>query len=158
MNIAVQEIVKDIIGKPCSRKQVGRMKSLSLGFGEIIPYKPDMKRISEISYGEWELGTYYCSWRILKDGRIVCGSQDTTDIDDLNIEINKIEVGRFGSLRQLTDLDVRVECDNGIAIDFLATISDDDEWFHIFCPENRYVEFKVVSGWRVGASDKPWVE
>ena len=154
MNIEVREIVKDIIGKPCSRKQVGRMKSLSLGFGEIVPNKSRLKE--SIDYAEWELGTYYCSWRILKDGRIVCGSQDTADIDDLNVEISKIEVGRFVALRQLTDLDVRAECDNGIAIDFLATISDDDECFHIFCPENRHVEFKVISGWKIGPSDKPW--
>jgi hypothetical protein len=157
MNSEVQEILKDIIGKPCCRKMVGEWRSLSLGFGEIVPYKPDMKRISKISYGEWELGTFYDSWRILKAGRILCGSKDAVDtIAELNAAVNRIEIGRCSALRQLTDMDVRVECDNGVTIDFLATVSGGEESFHIFCPKNQYIEFTVKSGWQVGPSDKPW--
>jgi hypothetical protein len=88
---------------------------------------------------------------------VVCGSQDAADsIEELNLALRRIEFGRFASLRQLTELDVRVEFDNDVAVDFLATISDEDECFHIFCPENIYIEFSLRGAWKIGQSDKPW--
>jgi hypothetical protein len=51
---------------------------------------------------------------------------------------------------------VRVELDNGCAVDFLTTLSEDDECFHMFCPGSLYVEFSVAGGWKIGPSDKPW--
>jgi len=154
MDATVQEVIKDMVGKPCCRQQVGRGRSLSLGFGEKI------RRATAISdgvYGEWEIGTYYGSWRVIHDGKILCGSRDAADsIEDLNVALSRIRFGRFANLRQLTDWDVRVELDNGVMIDFLAEVSDDDEVFHIFCPENRCVQFSIVGGWKTGPSNMPW--
>jgi len=128
------------------------MRSLSLGFGEKVQSKSR-------PYGEWEIGTYGCAWRVVKSGTVLCGSQDSADkIQDLNAALNLIELGQFVFLRQLTDLDVRVQFDNGVTVDFLATISDGDECFHIFCPEEIYVEFSVGGGWRIGKSNQPWKE
>ena len=88
---------------------------------------------------------------------MLCASQDPADsIDELNQALNGIELGRFSSLRQVGEMDVRVELDNGCAIDFLATISDDGECFHIFCPESICVVFSPADGWQIGPSDKPW--
>ena len=88
---------------------------------------------------------------------ILCGSNDAADsIEALNAVLGRIELGGLASLRTLGDLDVNVEFDSGIAVDFLATISDGDECFHIFCPDKVYVEFSVSGGWKIGKSDIPW--
>jgi hypothetical protein len=128
------------------------MRSLSLGFGEKVPGKSRV-------YGEWEIGTYGCAWRVTKNGTVLCGSQDpANNFQDLNAALNRIELGRFVFLRQLTDLDIRVQFDNDLAVDVLATISDGDECFHIFCPEDIYVRFSVSGGWKIGKSNQPWEE
>ena len=130
------------------------MRSLSLGFGNQVHRKT---KLIDKFYGEWEIGTYLVAWRVIQGGRVVCGSQDAADsIEELNLALRRIEFGRFASLRQLTELDVRVEFDNDVAVDFLATISDEDECFHIFCPENIYIEFSLRGAWKIGQSDKPW--
>ena len=45
----------EFAGKPCTRKAVGRMRSLSLGFG--TPAHPKTKP-SDVGYREWEIGSY----------------------------------------------------------------------------------------------------
>ena len=152
----VQEVVARIIGKPCCRKRVWRGRSLHLGFGERIPHG-DPQLIDEF-YGEWEIGTYHCAWRVIAQGKVLCGRQDVVDsIDELNQALNEISIGRFASLVQLTPLDVRVEFDNGLAVDFLSTVSDGDACFHIFFgAENLCVQFTADRGWEIGDFDKPW--
>jgi hypothetical protein len=154
MNDSINKVIEQLTGKPCWRKQVGRNRSLSLGFGGMVHRKSQQ---GDRLYGEWEVGTYYGAWRVFQGGRVLCGSQDPVDsVDDLNAILNRIEFGGFAYLRQFTNLDVRIEFDNALSVDFLATISGDDECFHIFCPESLYVEFSVVSGWRLGKSNNAW--
>jgi hypothetical protein len=130
------------------------MRSLSLGFGTEAR---STVKINEKVYREWEIGTYCGAWRVLREGVVLCGSQDAVDsIADLNLALGRVNFGRFISLQQFTDLDIRVEFDNGVAVDFLATTSDDDESFHMFCPENRFIKFSVQGGWKVGPADRPW--
>ena len=156
MNRDVAVLVEQIIGKSCTRKEVGRMRSLSLGFGAEVR---STIKLNEKIYREWEVGTYRCAWRVVREGIVLCGSQDVVDsIEELNLALDRIEFGRFMSLRQFSDLDVRVEFDSGVAVDFLATISDEDECFHIFCPPKRFIQFSVRNGWKAGPSDKPWIE
>lgn len=153
MNTEITELIEKIIGMQCSRKEVGRCRSLSLGFG----VEGGVSNISKTAYREWEIGTYYSAWRFVRDGIVICGSQDVVDsIDELNRAIGQVDLGRLRSLRQLTDLDVRIEFDSGVAVDIFATTSDEDECFHIFCPEERVIQFSVRDGWKAGPSDKPW--
>jgi hypothetical protein len=77
-------------------------------------------------------------------------------IDDLRQKMSAIEWTQCSAIRQLTDLDVQVEFDNGVFVDFLATISDEDEVLHLFCPDKLVVTFSIAEGWMVGPSDKPW--
>jgi hypothetical protein len=150
MTVPVHEIIKGVVGKPCSRKEVGEWKSLSLGFGEIIP---DASRPR--NYAEWEFRIYHGSWRIVRNSAIVLGSRDLHSNAEFNRAIDSVKIGNFSALSHLTNLDVRIECDNNIAIDFLASTSHDDAVMCIFCPNHRYIEFKVKSGWKTGASNKP---
>lgn len=155
MDPNIQDVIKLIIGRPCCRKQVGSMRSLSLGFGNKVPQSNP--RVKTTFYGEWELGTYNGAWRISCQGKISCASNDPVEsIGELDSALNDIQLGSVIAIGHLTSFDVRVELEPGIFIDFLAATSDDDECFHIFCPNDMYVEFSTQRGWSLGKSNKPW--
>jgi hypothetical protein len=147
------DILSKIVGQPCTRKEVGRSKSLSIGFGDEA--NDDSQKRGK-RYKRWEIGTYYNSWRVVKGATVLLSNIDSNDLDELNRELNKIELGRVASIRQLSEFDVRVELDNGVALDFLGTNADEDEYFHVFGPENSYIQFSRA-GWETGRSDQPWV-
>ena len=150
----VERMIAGLVGEPCMRKEVGEYKSLSLGFGpEEVPNKVPAARI----YRTWELRTYRSSWRIVRGGFVICGHRDLGDNAEFNITLGSIDLGKFASLRQLNDLDIRIELDNGVKVDFLSTFSDDDELISIFCPGNSIIEYSVRHGWITGPSDKPWI-
>ena len=155
MNEAFHQSLKSLIGRPCCRMQARTAGGLSIGFGKKI-FHGNPRVITEF-YGEWEIGSYYGSWRYIQNGRILCASEDIfVDVHQMNQRINEIELGDFSSLRQIGNFDFRVESSSGIWVDFLATISDGDEIFHVFCPENVYWEFTADGGWKTGKSDQPW--
>lgn len=144
-----QAIFLELIGKCCCRQRVGRGRSLSVGFGKKVPYpKPKM---GDTFYGEWEIGTYSSAWRIIREGRVVCGSTDTVDsIDELDERLQAVKLGEVVSIEALSQFDIRVKLNNGVFIDCLCTFADDDEVFHILGPEGVYVEYKVPDGWKAG--------
>jgi hypothetical protein len=148
MNNEIARTIEKIVGQPCTRKAVGRMKSLSLGFGGKT--QPDK------NYRVWECGTYNCAWRVVCDGKVLCGSQDPLDLNEFNALLEGLDFGRFASIENLNRLDMRVNFDTGVAIEFITTFGDDDESFHIFGPEHIFIKFSVKSGWGIGPSDKPW--
>ena len=141
-----------MVGQPCTRREVGQWKSLSLGFGEEAE-RTGIPRSR--AYRAWEFGTYRGAWRIIQNGTVLCGSRDTEDIQEMNQVLANISLGRFSSLRQLSELDLRVELDNGVVVDFLTVNSDDDESFHVSCPGSLWVNFSATAGWTISPSDKP---
>ena len=156
MDITVRGYIERAIGQVCCRQHIGKDGSLSLGFGEVIRLKT---AIAEADHGTWEVGTYYRSWRVVHGRRILCGSQDQVDdINEFRRVIRAIEWGRLSDIRQHNGIDVRIEFNTGVFVDILSTISDYDEVFHMFLPENIVVAFSVVKGWKAGPSDKPWKE
>lgn len=155
MEISIQEVIEPLFGKPCCRRSVGSGRSLAIGFGEKVFH--NNPRLNTAYYGEWEIGTYNDAWRILQNGRIMCASNDPVDsMAELDSAVNKIELGCIRSLSDFANFDVRVELDDGIVIEFLAASSDDDECFHIFCPDKVCIVLNPRLGWAVGASNKPW--
>lgn len=120
-----------------------------MGFGEKIYH--NNPRLNDTYYGEWEIGTYHCCWRVVKEGKILCGATDPVDYnDELEVPLNEIKFGSIISIDNPTTMDVRVTFDSGVIIDFLSTISYQDEYFHIICPEkeNKYIEFLPGGEWR----------
>lgn len=154
MNKEILNIISSVYGKKCCRVAVGNYKSLSFGFGERIFHNNHC--LKDKFYGEWEIGTYYGSWRVLKNNKIILGSYlSEDDIDFLNKKINEIEFGEVVAITNLSELDVRVVFSNGVMVDFIPTFSDEDEVFHMFCPENIYVEFTSEGLWKIGKSNVP---
>jgi len=127
-----------------------------MGFGEKVAHsKP---KTEDPFYGEWEVGSYSSAWRIVREGRVVCGSSDVVDsIKDLDERLQAITLGSVMLVETLSLLDIRVKLDNGVFIDFICASKEDDEMFHIFGPENLYVEYACPDGWRIGKSNVPWV-
>ena len=155
MGRKVKALIKPMLGKPSCSKRVGSFNSLALGFGKKV-YHGNPK-LADDFYGEWEIRTYCYAWRVVKNKKVLCASSDAVDsIDELNAVLKKIKLGCIISLAQLTSLDVRVGFDTGVTVDFLATVSDEDEGVVIFCPEDKCIQFTVGSGWTTGPSRKPW--
>lgn len=144
-----------LIGKRCCRQRVGRWRSLSVGFGEKVPHSKKTK--ADTFYGEWELGSYSSAWRIVREGRVICGSSDvvnsTEELDDM---LQAIALGCVVDVLSPSPLDIRVQLESEVFIDFLCTSSDNDEMFHIFGPESLYLEYRWPNGWALGKSDTPW--
>jgi hypothetical protein len=146
-----QKLIAPLIGLPNCRKKVGYRKSLSFGFGEKITNP----KLRDGYYGEWEIGTYNCAWRIIKDSRIVCGSCDPVDsIQDMDSLVQSIEFGGVLNIHQIGEVDFRVDFKNKISAEFFSAISDNDEVFHVFCPGNKCIEFTLEGGWEIGASNR----
>ena len=154
MKKEILNAITSIYGKKFCRVRVGRSKSLSMGFGEKKFHNKPI--LSDKYYGEWEIGTYYGSWRIIKNNKIILGSTDSKDdLDYLNKKIKKIKFGEIVSITNISAFDVRVEFNNNLIVDFITLFSDDDEYFHIFIPDHGVVRFKKGS-WVVGKSNVPW--
>ncbi len=154
MNALVEDAIRSMLNKRCCRQRVWRPRSLSLGFGEKVYH--GNSNLVDAFYGEWEIGTFYCAWRVIYDQKILCGSSDAVDsLDELDAALKQIDFGCIQSLTQPTRFDVRAEFDTGIAVEFLASTSDDDECFHVFGPQSLHVEFSVLEGWKIGKSNKP---
>ena len=151
MTPEVNAILEKIVGQPCTRKEVGSMRSLSLGFGE---ESIDIKR-RDRQYRLWELGTYSGDWKIVNDAGVVLAKGMSSDIGELDFKLQTLQIGRFVSIQQLSKADVRLKLDGGVTVDFYGDNNNDDEYFHVFCPENVYIEFSE-RGWQVGRSDVPW--
>lgn len=152
--ISMLQEIEQMAGLECSRREVGRSRSLGLGFGQESRIS---RRLNRTPYREWEIGTYRGAWRVIYAGKVVCGSQDVVDsIGDLDSALQRVALGRFVSLRRAGDLDVRIEFDDDTTVDFLATIRDEDELLHKFGPDGRIAEFSALEGWRLAPADEPW--
>ena len=109
MNAEILDKFTTLYGKPCCRKNVGERKSLSLGFGRKIYNAPKMR--GPAFYGEWEIGTYSCAWRVIKDNIVICGSTDPVDSNvELDSMLNKIDFNCIIQISQYNSIDVHVDC------------------------------------------------
>jgi hypothetical protein len=151
----MREVLAPLFGKACCRQRVGKMRSLSLGFGPKV--KHGKSGLSDDFYGEWEVGTYSGSWRVVRDGRVVCGSTEVVDsLEELDGRIRSIVFGRLAAIEMVSKLDIRLVFEDGTHIDILATSSEGDELFHVFCPDHMFVEYTAPGIWKLGKSNLPW--
>jgi hypothetical protein len=148
-----QKLIKPLIGQSICRKQVGFRRSLSIGFGNKISHSNQKTR--DDYYGEWEIGTYNCAWRIVKDKKVLCGSHDPADsIKEIDSSLQRIELGCILSLDRRGQADFYFQLENNMAIEFFFATSEENEVMHVFCPSNRYLEFIVDQGWQMKNSEQ----
>jgi len=154
-NAAIQNAISPLIGKSCCRQKVGEMRSLSMGFGAKVPH--GTSNLSSDFYGEWEIGTYTAAWRVVNGGSILCGSDDSGATDEeLDMRLNKIGFGNLTAINIIMPFDIRVMFDSGIYVEFLVCTAENDEIFHVFGPQDLYIEWSVQNGWKIGKSNTPW--
>jgi hypothetical protein len=154
VNTTVDRMFNEVVGQPCTRKEVGSMRSLSLGFGDEAP--ADSKKRNR-HYRVWEMGTYGANWRITNGSVVLLSKDGEAGEAELDVRLQLIDIGRFSAIRQRSGTDLTLEFDNGVAVDLFGDASTNDEYFHLFCPKKLYAEFSQA-GWRVGRSDEPWTE
>lgn len=154
MDIKITNAITAIYGKKFCSAKVGNHKSLSIGFGEKTPH--NIERLDDKYRCEWRIGTYYSSWRIIRDGKIILGSNDSNDIEYLNCQLNALDFKEIAEISNYTLLDIQVVLRDDMIIQFINTISDEDETFHMFCPDNTCVIFSTEGSWEVGPSNEPW--
>lgn len=154
INANVRSMFADFMGKPCCRQRVGEWRTLSIGFGARVPHT-SQKSVDSF-YGEWEIGTWSAAWRILHGTKVLCGSKDLVDsTEELDKKLQNVHLGRILDIENLSPLDVRVTLDDGVYIDFICVSDIDDEMFHIFAPNDLYIEFKDAR-WNFGNTKKLW--
>ncbi|MGY8767910.1 MAG: hypothetical protein ACKVH8_05665 [Pirellulales bacterium] len=152
----ISNALKEMVDQKCNLQRIGEYKSLTLGFGKI---ENVVTPISNAAHGQWEIITYDCSWRVIKQGKVLCGSGDLVDsIDNLIESFSLLKLGRFVSLEHLSEFDIRVNFSSEMSVDLLCTTSeDDDEILQIFLPNHQVAIFSIIYGWKIGRSDAPWV-
>lgn len=139
-------IVTSMRHERCNIKKIGKRRDLSIEFGERA--EKNKWKIPFVEHRKWRLGTYRSAWRLLKDEKIICGSQDVADsVDDLNKKLANTEIGTLSNVELISAYDVRVSFSNNVIIDFFCTFEDEDEIFHIFGDDNLYVGYSIVEGW-----------
>lgn len=140
--------LRSMLGQSISSVFV-RGKRLCIGFGRL-------SEATTIAHGEWEIGTYECSWRIVQKSRVTCASNDPVDTPtELEEALKACDLGEFSGMQPLSEFDTRFLFTRG-SVDILCTISDEDELLHIFLPEKEVATLSVSEGWMLGRSDRPW--
>ncbi|HEV2464239.1 MAG TPA: hypothetical protein VGT04_10560 [Acidobacteriaceae bacterium] len=154
MTAEVCEILEKIVGLPCTRKEFGFLRSLSLGFGDEASAETKKRNRQ---YRLWEIGTYSAAWQITNRDVVLLSKDQSGNADELDARLQGIPLGRFKAVRQISETNLELVLDNELLVKISGNAGDYDEYFHVFCPEKRYVEFSK-SGWVIGRSDVPWDE
>lgn len=150
---SVRSAIDGLVGQECCRQRIGRGRSLAIGFGNKVKHgKP---RLVDDFYGEWEIGSYMAAWRIIQADELLCGSNDVVQsLDELDKRLSKIRLGKVAEIVWFSKFDIRVQLEEQIRIEFLWVSSEDDEMFHIFCPNNLYVKYSIRDGWETESGEK----
>lgn len=150
----VQQALAGSIGLPCHQLFIGEHASLSIGLGRSGPAPAKMGAKQRY---EWEMGTYSRGWRVLREGRIVCGALDL-DANEFDIShlLSPHEIGCLVAVQSNGCMDVTLQFEHKMEIQFLTLMVEDDELFHAFGPQSIYVQFDALHGWQVGKSNRPW--
>jgi hypothetical protein len=124
-----------------------------LGFGE---HTVSDWRGREDHHAEWIIGTFEGPWIVSLRGSILCNSYEGDSIHEISQRLRSIPWAPVAGIMMLSNLAVRVNCCNGLGIDFIGRIGSEEALFHIMYPTKMLAEYSHRNGWRVGPSDKPW--
>jgi hypothetical protein len=134
-----------------SLQRIDSDRNIFIGFGTVSINK------FKVPHGAWEIGSYRSSWRVVRNGKIVCGSQDADEsFEELHAKLNNIKFGAFIGVRNISLFDIRFSFSDDVSLEFLGSFSDDDEALHIFSPNNIVCTHTLSGEWQLGSADGPW--
>ncbi|WP_111859910.1 hypothetical protein [Acinetobacter sp. CFCC 10889] len=149
--LEIPAILQEIIGKKCCRKYLGEWNSLHLGFGEKIYHSNE--RLCTPFYGEWEIGTYFANWEIMQDGNIILDKKLKNTSMELQQQLDVINLCCITKIELChTNTSVSFIFDHDIVLRFYERNElemQDIIIAHAFLPNERYVEFHPLSGWKI---------
>lgn len=139
-------LIEDSYGEACCRKRVRFGNSISLGFGKKV-YHEDSSLIDNF-YGEWNYGCYHKLWRITRGDQIILqGWDDFENYLEIDILLQKIDLGKLVRISVIENLSLIIKLDNDLSIEFFPDSEDDDADFHAFLPNDKCLEYYFGKGW-----------
>lgn len=152
---AVRATLSEMMGRKCSLQRIDTDGTLRIGFG-VLRLRP-IRGSHSVEHAEWEIGTYYRSWRVCHGVEVLCGGQDPLgEPNILEQRLNQVDFGTFKDCHQLSAFDVRIRFSTDVYVDVLGAVSNDDEIVHLFSPNHQVTTFSIGRGWQQGPSNKPW--
>ncbi len=143
------DIREYLIGLQSCYIKVGYGSKLRIGLGNKIFY--NIPRLKRKYYGEWDISSHFCGWRVLKDNVVICGYD--SEIKDSNEILKSIEPGSLKDIFHINKFDIRLTFDKNISIDFLCQSTD--EPILIILGDSKKVSFELTqTGWVQSSSDE----
>ncbi|EHQ91030.1 DUF3027 domain-containing protein [Desulfosporosinus youngiae] len=147
MNAKFEEIRKNITGLDHCYIRVGYGGKLRLGLGNKIYYKHP--RLQGKFYGEWDISSLSCSWRIADGKKLLCGYDD--EVKFCNEVIESLHFGRISEVIQLSFFDIRLVFNSGKIIDYFLQSKEDVSL--VISGEKEKVTYELFSdGWEKTSS------
>lgn len=150
MNRNIPSLLSEMIGKSCCDIRIRHGNVFLLAMGDKIPY--DNPRLKDRYHGEWDLMVEDCAWRVLRDGKFVCGSGDDLEVWDSRVQ-NLMSL-KLKDIIQVSAVDISFLFDKGYEISIIGT-SQVDNYFTILCPNNFFAQFNSSGEWIIGDSNEP---
>lgn len=148
MSEIFNEIYANLIGKECCSIRIGFGSMLRIGIGEKVFY--ENPKLKGKFHGEWDIISRSCSWRIVKENKILCGDND--DIEECSNIVNKLTCGRVKDIFQTFEPDLTIQFDNNIHIEYFSNSLDDNQL--IIMSRNKISYDLTVDGWIKENNDK----
>lgn len=149
MIVDFEEIRKNLIGLGCCYIRVGYGGKLRIGLGDKIYYK--QPRLQGKFYGEWDISSVFCSWRISECKTLLCGYDD--EIKVCNEAIDSLSLGCIIEVMQLSYFDIRIVFDTGVIIDYFLQSTDGASL--IILGERENIAYELFwDGWKRTDSEK----
>ena len=137
MNI-LDNLRQELINQQICRIDFRRDKSLFIGLGN--KYPTFRKAVS--FYGQWEIGTYNASWRIIKDGKILIASESEKLMTEEK-EIVSFPQFKLEEINEPTLFDLSFVFSSNLKIDFFNCYTEDDEFVHVIKIDKTWWEKKT---------------
>ena len=137
MNI-LDNLRQELINQQICRIDFRRDKSLFIGLGN--KYPTFRKAVS--FYGQWEIGTYNASWRIIKDGKILIASESEKLMTEEK-EIVSFPQFKLEEINEPTLFDLSFVFSSNLKIDFFNCYTEDDDFVHVIKIDKTWWEKKT---------------
>lgn len=120
-----KELYDILVGKPCCYIKIGYGSNFRIGAGEKIYYKNP--KLHGKFHGEWDIICRSYAWRIIKNGKFLCGSDD--EIEDIEEIIETLNLGVFTKIERerKAGIDFSLHFEDGIIVDYFCCSTNDNQ-------------------------------